>query len=90
MGLTVCLRLDHYAPDLARERLEEKLRHQSEDFEALVLLGQVSWDQNRKEDSLTLFLKAAKVRKLGYCWGRSFGSRTIMRTASTSSSRQPR
>jgi hypothetical protein len=39
--------------------------------EALVLLGQVSWDQNQKEDSLSYFLKAAKVRGSGYL-GTSF------------------
>ncbi len=27
-----------------------------------MLLGQVSWNQNQKEDSLSYFLKAAKVR----------------------------
>ncbi len=50
--------------DLARSSLEERLRQQPEDFEALVLLGQVSWDQNQKEDSLSYFLKAAKVKAL--------------------------
>jgi hypothetical protein len=105
--------------DLARSSLEERLRQQPEDFEALVLLGQVSWDQNQKEDSLSYFLKAAKVRGSGalgtsfmgpeseggqplllpqscqgkrfWCsWDKFHGTKIRRRTASLTSSRQPR
>ncbi len=41
--------------------MEKRLSEQPDDFEALVLLGQVSWDQDHREDSLAFFLKAAKV-----------------------------
>jgi hypothetical protein len=54
-----------FMTELAQSSLEERLRQQPEDFEALVLLGQVSWEQNQKEDSLSYFLKAAKVRGSG-------------------------
>jgi hypothetical protein len=41
--------------------VEKRLRELPEDYEALVLLGQVAWDMDNKEDSLACFLKAAKV-----------------------------
>ena len=46
--------------ELARGKLEQRLRQDPDEYEVLVLLGQVAWDMDNREDSLACFLKAAK------------------------------
>jgi len=50
--------------DEAIELLQNSLVEASDNFEALVVLGQLLWDQSEKASSFTLFLKAAKVNPL--------------------------
>eukprot|EP00092_Neocalanus_flemingeri_P033930 GFUD01036895.1.p1 GENE.GFUD01036895.1~~GFUD01036895.1.p1 ORF type:complete len:1307 (+),score=422.74 GFUD01036895.1:54-3974(+) len=46
------------------ELLQQSLVGSADNFEALIILGQLMWEQSEKSSSLPLFLKAAKVNPL--------------------------